>query len=57
MPKPDLKKHTLFLRDGDFDFLTVAFSARGLPASYVIRDVVARYVDALKAQVQEQTDE
>jgi len=51
MAKFETKKHTLFLRDGDFEFLATVFEHKNLKASYVIRQLVSRYVDSLKAQM------
>ena len=52
MPQPPsdkLHKHTLFLRKGDFDFLSDRFPR--LSASRVIRKVVANFVDKLDRPV------
>ena len=49
MPKLPLEKKTLNLREGDWDVLTEAFKPRGLDTSVVVRRVVSRLVDKIKA--------
>jgi hypothetical protein len=44
-----LKKHTLFLRDGDWAYLTEVYSSRRIATSDVVRTVVAQFVDNLRA--------
>lgn len=44
-----LKKHTLFLRDGDWDYLTEVYGPRRIATSDVVRTVVAQFVDNLRA--------
>jgi hypothetical protein len=43
-----LKKHTLFLRDGDWDYLTEVYSSRRIATSDVVRTLVAQFVDKLR---------
>jgi hypothetical protein len=43
-----LKKHTLFLRDGDWAYLTEVYSSRRIATSDVVRTVVAQFVDKLR---------
>lgn len=50
--RDELKKHTLFLRYGDFDYLTSVYKQQNLPASEAIRLLVSKYVDRLRAQEQ-----
>lgn len=49
---PELTKHTLFLRDGDMDYLISAMP-KGR-ASFAVRKVVSDFVDKLKAKEQEE---
>jgi hypothetical protein len=57
MAKFDTQKHTLHLRSGDFDFIATTFAARNLSASYVIREIVSRFVDDLKLKLQQMEKE
>lgn len=50
MPKPDLHKHTLNLRAGDWDYITARFSQHNKSTSDVVRSIVSRFVDALREQ-------
>jgi len=50
----DLQKHTLNLREGDWDYLERVFSERGYPVSSIVRNVISHYVDRLK--VREKTE-
>lgn len=43
-----LKKHTLNLRDGDYEYLTSLFEPQGLKAAAVIRNLIARSVDSFR---------
>jgi hypothetical protein len=45
-----LQKHTLNLREGDFEYLQQVFGPNGLSASVAIRHIVSRHVDHLRAQ-------
>jgi hypothetical protein len=47
MPKVDLKKHTLNLREGDYARINDVFAKDGISASFVIRRIISRYVDGL----------
>lgn len=47
MPE-NLRKHTLNLRDGDWDYLSTVYKSQGYDTSRVIRDLVSRMVDNLK---------
>lgn len=49
MPTERLKKHTLQLREGDWDELTDYFQPRGVSTSIVIRRLVSNYVNKLRA--------
>ena len=51
--KAPLKKHTLNLRDGDFDYLSSVYGPKHLTASGVIQILVSAHVDKLREQVSE----
>jgi len=42
------KKHTLWLRDGDWDYLESVFAPNGTSTSEAIRTLVSSYVDKLR---------
>jgi len=44
----DMKKHTLFLRDGDFDALQEHYNTSGFRASEIIRILVSNHVDQIQ---------
>lgn len=48
MASDDKRKHTLYFREGDFDYLKTICDAKGLSTSKVIRDLVSKYVDRLR---------
>jgi len=48
MPE-SLKKHTLNLRDGDYEFLNSL--SRTNPASAIIRKLISNHVDNLRARL------
>jgi len=54
--KEDLKKHTLNLREGDWDYLESVYSASGRSVSTVIRTIISAYVDRLKSTESETAD-
>lgn len=43
-----LQKHTMNLREGDFEYLDTVYGPRGVKASIVIRKLVSRLVDTLQ---------
>lgn len=45
---PDLQKHTLNLRAGDYEWLMDTYAAKDVTASMVIRMIVSKFVDNLK---------
>lgn len=46
---PDkLQKHTLNLREGDWEYLETVYSRQMTPVSAVVRKIVSTYVDGLK---------
>lgn len=45
---PTFSKHTMNLREGDLDYLSQAYSDRGVSATAVIRRLVSAHVDALR---------
>lgn len=52
MPEPiKLKKHTLNLRDGDFDIIDTTYRNKGVKASEIIRMIVSNYVDKIQAKL------
>jgi len=52
MAKTKNKKHTLYLRDGDFDFIRDIYEPKGVPASHVIKAIVSKFVDNIRATAQ-----
>jgi hypothetical protein len=44
----DLTKHTLNLREGDWDFIESCYKPRGIPTAHVIRSIVSNFVDKLQ---------
>jgi hypothetical protein len=53
MSKPDLQKHTLYLRSGDYDLIADHHQGSAVSAAQVIRGLVATYCDkVVKAPVQ-----
>lgn len=50
--KADLKKHTLHLRDGDWDYIESIFKPNGISTSTVVRTLVSNYVDRKKHEEQ-----
>lgn len=51
----DFHKVTLNLRLGDWEYLHDAFRTRGYPTSVIVRNLVSRYVDALRQHSGETT--
>ncbi len=50
MSNSSMRKHTLWLREGDWDYLTDLFHASGISTSLAVRSIVARYVDDKRAE-------
>lgn len=48
--KADLRKHTLNLREGDWDYLESICKPQGISTSEVVRVLVSNYVDKKRAQ-------
>ena len=46
----NLQKHTMNLREGDFDYIDSMFHSRSIPASLVIRTLVSNFVDSKRAE-------
>ncbi len=46
--KEELKKHTLNLRQGDFDYLEGLFVPRGISTAFGIRRIISTYVDKMR---------
>lgn len=50
MPKnPDLEKHTINLRSGDYAFLATICEPRGIPVAQLIRTIISDFVDKKRA--------
>jgi len=45
LPKLNLTKHTLFLREGDYQRIIDIYHARDIKAARVIRQLVSQFVD------------
>lgn len=41
-------KHTLFLREGDWDAITAIYAPRQISTSHVVRSLVSTFVDRLQ---------
>ena len=48
--KADLQKHTLHLRLGDWAFLESVYKLNGLATSVIVRTLVSKHVDELRAK-------
>lgn len=55
--KADLQKHTLYLREGDWDYLESLFRQSGIATSLVIRTLVSNYVDKKRKEYEPQASE
>lgn len=53
MPNPNFQKHTLHLRRGDFDYIDSVFRGKNVSASHVIRSLVSKFVDSIRADTSE----
>lgn len=47
---PNLQKHTLNLRRGDWDYLESVFDPQNVSTSLVVRQIISKTVDHLRAQ-------
>ena len=45
-----LKKHTLWLRKGDWDYLASMFRPQGISTSLAVRSIISNFVDAKRAE-------
>jgi len=54
MTNPNLQKHTLHLRRGDFDYIDSVFRGKNIPASVAIRRIVSKFVDTIRADASEE---
>lgn len=54
--KSDIKKHTLNLRAGDWDFLESIFKPNGIPTAVAVRTIISNYVDQKRAAEPRQHD-
>lgn len=51
MPKdPDLTKHTLNLRAGDYAYISTLCESRSIPTALLIRRIISKFVDERKAK-------
>lgn len=41
-------KHTLFLREGDWAYITEIYGPRQIPTSEIVRKIVSHFVDNLR---------
>jgi len=48
MPQNETQKHTLHLREGDWDYITSVYKVKGVSTSLVVRTLVANFVDKLQ---------
>ena len=48
MEDENLKKHTLHLRTGDWDYLESVYKRDGIPTSLVIRKIISNVVDKMR---------
>lgn len=48
----NLKKHTLHLREGDWDYLESLGAPAGVSTSQIVRTLVSRFVDEQKEKEQ-----
>ncbi len=54
MPKENLHKHTLNLREGDYERIQDAFAERNLGAAVVIRHIVSKFVDQITSNASDE---
>lgn len=50
--KRDLSKHTLNLREGDWNYLESVYQQQGVATAAIVRALVSRHVDDLRAKEQ-----
>ncbi len=48
--RAQLRKHTLFLREGDWDYLESIYKTQGLNTSVIVRTLVSNHVDKLRSR-------
>jgi hypothetical protein len=53
--RDNLKKHTLHLRAGDWDFIESIFRPNGVPTAVVVRTLVSQFVDRKREEGRETT--
>jgi len=46
----NLKKHTLWLRKGDWDYLASMFRPQGISTSLAVRSIISNFIDAKRAE-------
>ena len=49
--RADLRKHTLNLREGDWDFLESIFKPNGIPTAVAVRTIISNFVDKKRNEV------
>lgn len=49
--RADIRKHTLNLREGDWDFLESIYKPNGIPTAVAIRTLISNFVDKKKAEI------
>lgn len=47
---PDLQKATVNLRYGDMDYLHTVAAGQNIPASILVRNIIAKAVDQMRAK-------
>ena len=50
MPKIPTQKHTILLREGDYQRISEVMAAKDMKAATVIRMIVSRFVDNMKIE-------
>lgn len=48
---PNIKKHTLNLRSGDWDFLEQVYAHQGIATSVVVRTIISDFVDRKRQEL------
>lgn len=48
--KTDIKKHTLNLRNGDWDYLESMFKPNGIATAVAVRTIISNFVDSKRKE-------
>lgn len=48
--KTDIKKHTLNLRNGDWDYLESMFKPNGIATAVAVRTIISNFVDGKRRE-------